>query len=103
LPLHCGRIGARAPTQITFGRHDMVTPTRFADRLTNGIKSSELYVFEICSHAPLYENVAAFNGENAGILEEARGLNGGLCADHQHAQKVNAPRQDDAQPLSSSG
>jgi 3-oxoadipate enol-lactonase len=59
-----------APTQITFGRHDMVTSTRFADRLTNGIKSSELYIFEDCSHAPLYENVAAFNEKTLAFLRK---------------------------------
>jgi len=59
-----------APTQITFGRHDMVTSTRFADRLTNGIKSSELYIFEDCSHAPLYENVAAFNEKTLAFLKK---------------------------------
>ena len=51
----------RAPTQITFGRHDLVTSIRFADALKNGIKNSELHIFEDCSHAPLYENVPAFN------------------------------------------
>ena len=35
-----GRIAA--PTQITFGRHDIVTSTRFADPLKSGIKGSEL-------------------------------------------------------------
>src|SRR5215472_19138330 len=44
----------RAPTQITFGRYDAVTSsTRFANRLTNAIEDSELYVFEDCSHAAL--------------------------------------------------
>ena len=62
-----------APTQITFGRHDMVTSTRFADRLTNGIKSSELYIFEDCSHAPLYENVAAFNEKTLAFLRKHAG------------------------------
>jgi len=60
-----GRI--RAPTQITFGRYDLVTG-HFADRLTNGVKSSELYIFEDCSHAPLYENVAAFNEKTLAFL-----------------------------------
>lgn len=59
-----------APTQITFGRHDMVTSTRFADRLRNGIKGSELYIFEDCSHAPLYENVAAFNEKTLAFLKK---------------------------------
>jgi pimeloyl-ACP methyl ester carboxylesterase len=57
----------RAPTQITFGRYDTLT-ARFADRLTNGIKNSELYFFEDCSHAPLYENVAAFNEKTLAFL-----------------------------------
>jgi pimeloyl-ACP methyl ester carboxylesterase len=63
----------RAPTQITFGRHDMVTSTRFADRLTNSIKNSELYIFEDCSHAPLYENVPAFNEKTLGFLSKHAG------------------------------
>ena len=61
-----GRI--RAPTQITFGRHDMVTSTRFADQLRHNIKGSELYIFEDCSHAPLYEDVAAFNEKTLAFL-----------------------------------
>jgi len=60
----------RAPTQITFGRHDMVTSTRFADRLKNGIKNSELHVFEDCSHATLYENVPAFNERTLAFLRK---------------------------------
>ncbi|HLX28014.1 MAG TPA: alpha/beta hydrolase [Casimicrobiaceae bacterium] len=50
-----------APTQITFGRFDAITSTRFAAPLREGIRNSELHVFEDCSHAPIYENVAAFN------------------------------------------
>jgi len=60
----------RAPTQITFGRHDKVTSTRFADRLQNGIKNSELHIFEDCSHAPLYENVPAFNENTLDFLKK---------------------------------
>ena len=63
----------RAPTQITFGRHDTVTSTRFADRLKNGIKNSELYIFEDCSHAPLCENVSAFNEKTLGFLSKYAG------------------------------
>lgn len=58
----------RAPTQITFGRHDMVTSTRFADRLKSSIAGSELHVFEDCSHAALYENVEAFNAKTLAFL-----------------------------------
>ncbi|MGZ5154688.1 MAG: alpha/beta fold hydrolase, partial [Burkholderiales bacterium] len=56
---HLDRI--TAPTQIAFGRHDQVTSTRFADRFTRGIRNSELFVFEGCSHAPLYEKTEDFN------------------------------------------
>ena len=60
----------RAPTQITFGRHDMVTSTRFATRLTDGIQNSELRIFEDCSHAPLYQNVPAFNESTLAFLRK---------------------------------
>lgn len=50
-----------APTQITFGRHDLVTSTRFADQMTTAIHGSELLVFQNCSHAPIYENFEEFN------------------------------------------
>ena len=63
----------RAPTQITFGRHDVVCSMRFADGLKNGIKNSELYIFEDCSHAPLYENVPAFNEKTLGFLSKHAG------------------------------
>ena len=46
----------------------MVTSTRFADPLQKGIRNSELYVFEDCSHAPLYENVPAFNARTLAFL-----------------------------------
>jgi 3-oxoadipate enol-lactonase len=58
----------RAPTQITFGRHDQVTSTRFAEPLKNGIGNSEVHVFEDCSHASLYEDVAAFNEKTLAFL-----------------------------------
>ncbi|MGH8315169.1 MAG: alpha/beta fold hydrolase, partial [Steroidobacterales bacterium] len=62
-----GRI--RAPTQITFGRHDMVTSTRFADRMTGGIRGSELLIFEGCAHAPIYEKVEEFNQKTVAFLQ----------------------------------
>lgn len=61
--------GIRAPTQITFGRHDAVTSTRFADAMKDGIKGSELTVFEGCAHAPIYENVAGFNEKTLEFLK----------------------------------
>jgi pimeloyl-ACP methyl ester carboxylesterase len=62
-----------APTQITFGRHDLVCSTRFADAMKNGVKGSELYVFEDCAHAPIYENVAAFNEKTLAFLTRQTG------------------------------
>ena len=50
-----------APTQVTFGRHDVVTSTRFAAALTEGIKGAELVVFEHLSHAGLHEDADGFN------------------------------------------
>lgn len=63
----------RAPTQITFGRHDVVCSTRFADPLKSGIKQSELHIFEDCSHAALYENVPAFNEKTLAFLRRHAG------------------------------
>ncbi len=60
----------RAPTQITFGRHDMVTSTRFAERIKSGIKGSELLIFEGCSHAPIYEKVDEFNQKTLAFLNK---------------------------------
>jgi len=63
----------KAPTQITFSRHDMVTSTRFADRMKNGIKGSELIVFEGCAHAPIYEKVDEFNQRTLEFLKRHAG------------------------------
>ena len=51
----------KIPTQITYGRHDMVTSTRFAKSLTQAFSGSELHIFEHCAHAPIYEDVSGFN------------------------------------------
>ena len=66
-----GRI--RAPTQITFGRHDIVTSTRFAEAMKGGIRGSELVIFESCSHAPIYESVAEFNSKTLAFLQRQVG------------------------------
>lgn len=66
-----GRIAA--PTQVTFGRHDLVCSTRFADALTGGIAAAELVVFEDCAHAPIYENVQAFNARTLEFLQRHSG------------------------------
>ena len=64
---HLGKI--TAPTQITFGRYDMVTSTRFADRMQSNIQGSELIVFEGCAHAPIYEKVDEFNQKTLEFLQ----------------------------------
>jgi pimeloyl-ACP methyl ester carboxylesterase len=48
-------------TLMTFGAHDLVTSTRFADPLTSGIGNSELIIFDHLSHAALHEDPEAFN------------------------------------------
>jgi pimeloyl-ACP methyl ester carboxylesterase len=58
---------------ITYGRHDMVTSTRFADTLSNGILDTELVVFEGCAHAPIYENVEEFNSRTLEFLHAHSG------------------------------
>jgi len=57
-----------APTLVTFGAHDLVTSTRFADPLTGGIAGSELVVFDHLSHAALHEDPEAFNGATLDFL-----------------------------------
>jgi pimeloyl-ACP methyl ester carboxylesterase len=57
-----------APTQITFGGRDVVTSTRFAGALKNAVSGSELKVFADCAHAPIYENVQAFNEATLSFL-----------------------------------
>jgi pimeloyl-ACP methyl ester carboxylesterase len=66
-----GRI--TAPTQITFGRHDLVTSTRFADRMTGNISGSKLVIFEACAHAPIYEKVEEFNQTTLAFLRQQAG------------------------------
>ena len=64
---HLGQISA--PTQITFGRNDILTSTRFADRLEGNIPGAELIVFEGCAHAPIYQNVDEFNQKTLAFLQ----------------------------------
>jgi pimeloyl-ACP methyl ester carboxylesterase len=66
-----GRIAA--PTLITFGEHDMVTSTRFAGPLSEGIAGSELIVFANCAHAPIYEITEEFNQRTLDFLQRHAG------------------------------
>jgi pimeloyl-ACP methyl ester carboxylesterase len=68
---HLGKI--TAPTQITFGRYDIVTSTRFADRMKANIQGAELIVFEGCAHAPIYEKVDEFNQKTLEFLQRHTG------------------------------
>jgi 3-oxoadipate enol-lactonase len=63
----------KAPTQITFGRHDVVTSIRFADAMKNAIAGSELIIFEGCAHAPIYEHVDEFNAKTLNFLKRNSG------------------------------
>jgi pimeloyl-ACP methyl ester carboxylesterase len=65
-----GRI--TAPTQVTFGRWDLITSTRFAPAFTDAIKGAELVVFEDCSHAALLQNPAEFNAATLDFLTRQR-------------------------------
>lgn len=66
-----GRI--QTPTLITFGRHDQVTSTRFAQPLQGGIAGSEVLVFEGSAHAPIYEQVDEFNAQTLAFLQRHLG------------------------------
>jgi 3-oxoadipate enol-lactonase len=57
-----------APVQLTFGRMDLVTSTRFVDRMKSRIPRSEVVVFEGCAHAALYEKVEEFNARTLDFL-----------------------------------
>jgi len=63
----------KAPTLVTFGAHDVVTSTRFAEPLTGGIANSELVVFDHLSHAGLHEDPDAFNAATLDFLSRHRG------------------------------
>ena len=63
----------QVPTLITHGRHDIVTSTRFAAPLTEGIANTELIVFEDCAHAAIYEDVEGFNRQTLDFLQRYSG------------------------------
>ncbi|HUA39938.1 MAG TPA: alpha/beta hydrolase [Streptosporangiaceae bacterium] len=62
-----------APTLVTFGEHDMVTSTRFAAPLSEGISDSELIVFSGAAHAPIYEITEEFNQRTLEFLQRHSG------------------------------
>lgn len=62
-----------SPVLITFGEHDMITSTRFANPMTSKIQDSELVVFAGCSHAGLYEKTEEFNQRTLDFLKRHSG------------------------------
>ncbi|NLA95774.1 MAG: alpha/beta fold hydrolase [Clostridiaceae bacterium] len=63
----------KAPTQITFGGHDLITYTRFAKEMQDAIEGSQLVIFEGCAHAPIYEDVEGFNQTTLEFLRKQTG------------------------------
>ena len=57
-----------APTQITVGRLDQITSTRFAVPMKEQIRGAELLIFEGCAHAHIYEQVEEFNRKSLQFL-----------------------------------
>jgi pimeloyl-ACP methyl ester carboxylesterase len=66
-----------AATQVTYGRFDLVTSTRFAPALTDGIKGAELVVFDHLSHAGLHEDAEGFNRATLEFLTHQKLERGG--------------------------
>jgi pimeloyl-ACP methyl ester carboxylesterase len=62
----------KAPTLLTYGAHDAVTSTRFAERLAGPIADSELMVFDHLAHAGLHEDPEAFNRATLDFLLRQR-------------------------------
>lgn len=70
-----GKLGnITVPTLLTFGEFDMITSVaRFANKMKNGIKNSELVVFKGASHASLYEKTQEFNDITLSFLKKHSG------------------------------
>ena len=67
-------INITAPTQISFGSHDMVTSTRFAFPMQERIRNTELIIFDRCAHAPNFERVDEFNQRTLEFLQRQQSL-----------------------------
>lgn len=67
-----GRI--TAPTQLTVGAIDLITSTRYTNRLKPAIRQSELFVFERCAHASLFEQSEEFNRRTLAFLQRQVGV-----------------------------
>ena len=67
-------INITAPTQISFGSHDMVTSTRFAFPMQERIRNTELIIFDRCAHAPNFERADEFNQRTLEFLQRQQSL-----------------------------
>jgi pimeloyl-ACP methyl ester carboxylesterase len=67
-------INVSAPTQITFGSHDMITSTRFAFPMQERIRNTELLIFDRCAHAANFERVDEFNQRTLEFLQRQQSL-----------------------------
>ena len=72
-------INITAPTQISFGSHDMVTSTRFAFPMQERIRNTELIIFDRCAHAPNFERVDEFNQRTLEFLQRQQSLGTGAA------------------------
>jgi len=70
-------INITAPTQISFGSHDMITSTRFAFPMQERIRNTELIIFDRCAHAPNFERVDEFNQRTLEFLQRQQSLGTG--------------------------
>ena len=73
-------INITAPTQISFGSHDMVTSTRFAFPMQERIRNTELIIFDRCAHAPNFERVDEFNQRTLEFLVRQQSLGAGASS-----------------------
>ena len=73
-------ININAPTQISFGSHDMVTSTRFAFPMQERIRNTELIIFDRCAHAPNFERVDEFNQRTLEFLQRKQSLGTGATS-----------------------
>jgi pimeloyl-ACP methyl ester carboxylesterase len=67
-------INITAPTQISFGSHDMITSTRFAFPMQERISNTELVIFDRCAHAPNFERTEEFNQRTLEFLQRQQSL-----------------------------
>lgn len=60
-----------APTLVTFGARDLLTSTRFAGPLLDGIADARLVVFDHLSHAGFNEDPDRFTAATLEFLDRA--------------------------------